>query len=198
MMGGGLYPAMDDAAGRTRWRADAAADFRPRRRPPKSRRAVAGAVRSRARADAPEGSAYPAYYRQNFHYQSGGWFTADAAARRYETQVQGAAPPGQPGRCAAAPAGLCLENRDQRGLALLDLACGRGPSCATHSPFPRLIVGLDLSVPSGGGRLASKSGGRAVWSRPRPSACCSADACSMDAVTCVYLFHELPPRCATG
>jgi hypothetical protein len=35
----------------------------------------------------PESEGYPNYYRQNFHFQSGGWFT-DASARRYEAQVE--------------------------------------------------------------------------------------------------------------
>src|SRR5258708_34575177 len=40
-----------------------------------------------ARADAPPGSACPAYSPQNFHFQTGGWFPP-RSARPHEGQVE--------------------------------------------------------------------------------------------------------------
>ena len=188
----GLYPAMDDApeSPLAAWRA--AADFLADARRVEARRRRGGGVE--ARADAPEGSAYPAYYRQNFHYQSGGWFTADSA-RRYETQVEvlfaGAA--GAMRRRALSLLATAWKDRDQRGLALLDLACGAGAFLRDlGQAFPRArLAGLDLSLPylEEARRL---SGVRAVV-QAKAERLPLADA-SLDAVTCVYLFHELPPR----
>ena len=56
-----------------------------RRRHRRSRRA--GAAATGRRCARRRRASYPAYYRQNFHFQSGGWFTAESA-RRYEAQVE--------------------------------------------------------------------------------------------------------------
>jgi ubiquinone/menaquinone biosynthesis C-methylase UbiE len=188
----GLYPAMADApeSPLAAWRA--AADFLADARRVEARRRRGGGVE--ARADAPEGSAYPAYYRQNFHYQSGGWFTADSA-RRYETQVEAlfAGTAGAMRRRALSVLATAWKDRDQRGLALLDLACGAGAFLRDLGrAFPRArLAGLDLSLPylEEARRL---SGVRAVV-QAKAERLPFADG-SLDAVTCVYLFHELPPR----
>jgi len=188
----GLYPAMDDAPENplAAWRA--AADFLADARRVEARRRRGGGVE--ARADAPEGGAYPAYYRQNFHYQTGGWFTADSA-RRYETQVEAlfAGTAGAMRRRALSLLAEAWKERDQRGLALLDLACGAGAFLRDLGrAFPRArIAGLDLSLPYLE-EARRHSGVRAVV-QAKAERLPFADA-SLDAVTCVYLFHELPPR----
>ena len=141
-------------------------------------------------ADSP---AFPRYYRQNFHHQSGGWFTA-ASARRYEAQVEalfsGAAGPMR--RRALSLLAKAWKGRDHRGAAIVDVACGSGSFLADlKGAFPRAgVIGLDLSRPylDEARRRAGVAGVQAAAERLP-----FADA-SLDAVTCVYLFHELPPK----
>jgi ubiquinone/menaquinone biosynthesis C-methylase UbiE len=143
--------------------------------------------------DSAEAAGFPAYYRQNFHYQSGGWFTAESA-RRYEAQVEtlfgGAAGPMR--RRALSLLAKAWRDRDQRGLTLVDLACGSGSFLRDlKATFPRsAIFGLDLSA----AYLAesrTRSGASVIQANAERLP--FADA-SLDAVSCVYLFHELPPR----
>ncbi len=137
--------------------------------------------------------AYPRYYRQNFHYQSGGWFTAESAAR-YETQVEalfsGAA--GAMRRRALSLLAKAWRERDQRGLTLLDLACGSGAFLTDlRAAFPRAqVMGLDLSP-----AYLKEAGRRSAALRVQGLAekLPFADD-SLDGIACVYLFHELPPR----
>jgi ubiquinone/menaquinone biosynthesis C-methylase UbiE len=172
------------------WRA--AADFLADARRVEARRRRGGAVE--ARADAPQGRAYPAYYRQNFHYQTGGWFTADSA-RRYETQVEilFAGTAGAMRRRALSLLAAAWTDRDQRSLAILDLACGAGAFLRDlGQAFPRArLTGLDLSLPYLD-EARRRSGSRALV-QAKAERLPFADA-SLDAVACVYLFHELPPR----
>jgi ubiquinone/menaquinone biosynthesis C-methylase UbiE len=141
----------------------------------------------------PGGEAYPSYYRQNFHYQSGGWFTQESA-RRYETQVEalfsGAAGPMR--RRALSLLAKAWRARDQRGLKLLDLACGSGSFLVDLvAAFPRAqVMGLDLSA-AYLGEAGRRSGAGRVQGLAEHLP--FADQ-SLDGITCVYLFHELPPR----
>jgi len=141
----------------------------------------------------PGSEAYPSYYRQNFHYQSGGWFTEESA-RRYEAQVEalffGAAGPMR--RRALSLLARAWRGRDQRGLKLLDLACGSGSFLVDLvAAFPRAqVLGLDLS-PAYLKEAGRRSGADQVQGLAERLP--FADE-SLDAITCVYLFHELPPR----
>lgn len=147
--------------------------------------------------DAADPKLYPTYYRQNFHYQSGGWFTDDSADI-YDTQVEvlftGAADVMR--RCVLGEVSRQLKGQDQRKTRYLDLACGTGRFLASvMDAFPRLQAsGLDLS-PS-----YSEKAREAVrhWSHvdviqgqaegiPLPDN-------SLDLISSIYLFHELPPR----
>src|SRR3954451_2344076 len=69
----------------------------------------------------------PDYYLQNFHFQSGGWMTADSA-QRYDVQVEvlfrGTANAIR--RQALVPLHEVFVGRDQRRLQLLDVGCGTG------------------------------------------------------------------------
>lgn len=187
----GLYP-VDEGGGRDhplramRRAADVLADARQ----VSARRQRGGATE--ARANAPS-AAYPAYYRQNFHFQSGGWFTPESA-RRYEAQVEalfsGAA--GAMRRRALALLARAWRARDQRGLRLVDVACGSGAFLRDLTvAFPRAdTIGVDLSqayLTEARGRAAAHVVQAAAERLP------FADA-SLDAATCVYLFHELPPK----
>jgi ubiquinone/menaquinone biosynthesis C-methylase UbiE len=188
----GLYPAMDDAPARPAAMLRGAADFLTDARQVEARRRRGGATE--ARGDAPAEGAYPAYYRQNFHFQSGGWFTK-GSARRYEAQVEAlfAGAAGAMRRRALSLLAAAWRGRDHRGLAILDLACGSGAFLKDlAAAFPRArLLGADLS----GAYLEEagrRSGARALV-QANAERLPLADA-SLDAVACVYLFHELPPK----
>jgi ubiquinone/menaquinone biosynthesis C-methylase UbiE len=139
----------------------------------------------------------PAYYLQNFHFQSGGWLTEDSAAR-YDTQVEvlfhGTA---NATRRQALPAlHEVFAGRDQRRLRLLDIGCGTGRFLDfVKQAWPRLpVLGLDLSE----AYLHEAKRHLKRWSRVRlvvgnGESIPVADA-SQDAVTSIFTFHELPPK----
>jgi ubiquinone/menaquinone biosynthesis C-methylase UbiE len=186
----GLYPAMDDRpadpVSAIRRTADFIADaleVEARRR-----RGDGAEVRSQAPAS------YPAYYRQNFHFQTGGWFTAESAGR-YEAQVEAlfAGTAGAMRRRALSLIAKAWRTRDHRGLAVLDLACGTGAFLSDLAvAFPRArLVGVDLSPAYIAEARSAASG--AAFAQAKAEQLPFADA-SLDAVSAVYLFHELPPK----
>lgn len=140
---------------------------------------------------------FPAYYRQNFHYQSDGWLSDDSA-RVYDTQVEvlftGSADAMR--RAALAEISRELKGRDQRCVMLLDLACGTGRFLQqVMTAFPRLQAsGLDLSP----NYCEAARGLLAPW--PQVDVIESAgenmplDGASQEIIVSTYLFHELPPK----
>ena len=139
----------------------------------------------------------PSYYLQNFHFQTGGWMT-DNSASRYDTQVEvlfnGTANATR--RQALPQLHEIFAGRDQRKSSLLDIGCGTGRFLDSFKQaWPRLpAFGLDMSEPYV--RYAKRHLKR--WSRmnlivgnaeslPLPDK-------SQDAVTSIFLFHELPPK----
>ncbi|MBZ0139471.1 MAG: class I SAM-dependent methyltransferase [Pseudorhodoplanes sp.] len=139
----------------------------------------------------------PDYYLQNFHFQSGGWMTEESA-QRYDTQVEvlfkGTA---NAMRRQALPAlHEIFAGRDQRTLRLVDIGCGTGRFLDfVKQAWPRLpALGLDLSD----AYIAHARRHLKRWSRinlivanaeaiPAPDASC-------DAVTSIFMLHELPPE----
>lgn len=184
----GRYPPMDSGA--SRQALARTLDVFLDARAVDARRRRADGLEAREQSPA---QGYPPYYRQNFHYQSGGWFTRDSA-RRYEAQVEllfagtGAA---MRRRALSLLAGAWRE-RDQRGLTILDLACGAGGFLGDlGAAFPRArVIGSDLSAAYLAEARGRTGAGVAQADAERLP---FADA-SLDAVACVYLFHELPPR----
>ncbi|MEX0644314.1 MAG: class I SAM-dependent methyltransferase [Parvularculaceae bacterium] len=139
---------------------------------------------------------YPRYFLQNFHYQTDGWLS-ESSADRYDMQVEtlftGAA---GPMRRQALPAiRKAIAGRDPGNVALLDLGCGTGSFLKeVKDNWPLLdATALDLS-PAYLGKARAALGGekniRFVEARAEETGL--ADA-SVDIVTAVYLFHELPP-----
>lgn len=139
----------------------------------------------------------PRYYLQNFHFQSGGWMTEESA-ERYDTQVEvlfnGTANAIR--RQALPPLGEAFAGRDQRQLRLLDIGCGTGRFLDfVKQAWPRLAVcGLDMSeayVRHAKRRFAGHSHARFIVGKaeaiPAPDD-------SQDAVTSIFVFHELPPQ----
>jgi ubiquinone/menaquinone biosynthesis C-methylase UbiE len=157
-----------------------------RRHGPRSERLLRG----------PPAGGYPPYYLQKFHFQSDGYLSP-ASAERYDHQVEvlfggGAA---AMRRQALVPLKNALAGR--AGAArLLDLGCGTGEFLREiKANHPRLhVAGIDLSPHY----LAVAARRLAPWSRTRlvegaAEALPFADA-EFDIATCIYLFHELPPR----
>jgi len=150
-------------------------------------------VREVAKGD----SRYPTYYLQNFHYQSGGWLSEESA-KLYDTQVEilfgGAADAMR--RIALGSLARALKGTDQRRVKLVDLACGNGRFLKQIlAAFPRIpATGLDMSpayCEEARKRLADWPQVEIVTGAVEQA---PFEDASVDAATCVYLFHELPPR----
>lgn len=146
-------------------------------------------------ADLPEGAEldqYPAYYRRNFHWQTDGWLS-DRSAYLYDLSVEilfgGAADVMR--RMALPP--LVEVARRSPDLRVLDLACGTGRFLQQlHRAAPRArLTGLDLSTPYLARARALLAGTGAELLVGNAEAIPAEDE-SFDAVTSVFLFHELP------
>jgi ubiquinone/menaquinone biosynthesis C-methylase UbiE len=139
----------------------------------------------------------PSYYLQNFHFQSGGWMTEESA-KRYDTQVEvlfnGTANATR--RQALPPLHEIFAGRDQRRLRLIDIGCDTGRFLDfVKQAWPRLpMTGLDMSE----AYVRESKHHLRRWSRislivgdgtriPVPDD-------SQDAVTSIFMFHELPPK----
>jgi ubiquinone/menaquinone biosynthesis C-methylase UbiE len=150
-------------------------------------------VREQARND----GRYPVYYLQNFHYQTGGWLSQDSA-KLYDTQVEilfgGAADAMR--RIALGAFARAIRGTDQRKVKLLDIASGNGRFLRqVLAALPRIpATGLDLSpayCEEARKRLAAWAQVEIVTGAIEQA---PFEDDSFDAATCVYLFHELPPR----
>jgi ubiquinone/menaquinone biosynthesis C-methylase UbiE len=140
---------------------------------------------------------FPDYYLQNFHFQTGGWLTEESADR-YDTQVEvlfkGTANAMR--RQALPPLAEAFAGRDQRKLRMIDLGCGTGRFLDfVKQAWPRLpVLGLDLSQAYI--RHARRHLER--WSRVNlivaNAEAIPAQDNSCDAVTSVFMLHELPPK----
>lgn len=138
----------------------------------------------------------PRYYLQNFHYQTGGWLTEDSA-KRYDTQVEvlfnGTANAIR--RQALVPLAEVFRGRDQRTLRLLDVGCGTARFLDfVKQAWPKLpVLGVDLSeayLREARRHLRRRS--RLGFAVGAGESLPVADA-SQDAVTSIFVFHELPP-----
>jgi ubiquinone/menaquinone biosynthesis C-methylase UbiE len=140
---------------------------------------------------------YPDYYLQNFHYQSGGWFT-DESAELYDTQVEalfsGTADAMR--RAALALVAREMAGRDQRGMHLVDIACGNGRFLETVlQVWPRLqACGLDLSPAYTEAARRRLARWRQVDVVQDTAEAMSLESSSRDIAVSIYLFHELPLR----
>ena len=143
----------------------------------------------------------PAYYLQNFHFQSGGWMTEESA-QRYDTQVEvlfkGTANATR--RQALPPLHEIFAGRDQRRLKLVDVGCGTGRFLDfLKQAWPRLPV-LAVDMSEAYVAEAKRHLKRWCWLNLTVA---NGEALpleneSQDAVTSIFMFHELPPkvRCA--
>ncbi len=194
----GLYPPMEDEAtsllrhfSRVREMLSELPDALDRRQ---SRNA------STAKAEDSAGG-MPAYYTQDFHFQNGGYLTAESA-RLYDVQVEtlfmGAAAAMR--RAALRPIAEFMRGRDQRRMSLVDVACGTGRFLRqVRLSYPALkLTGIDLSRPYLDEAGRHMRGLRAAELMAAPAEKMPLADASADIVTSVFLFHELPPDVRRG
>jgi len=139
----------------------------------------------------------PRYYRQNFHFQSGGWLTDESAAI-YDTQVEvlftGAADAMR--RRMLKPIAEWMVGRNQRDLSGLDVGCGTGRLLAfLHDAWPGLrLTGIDLSAPylEEARRLIGRTA--RVKLVEGAGEALPFDDESLDLVVSSFLLHELPKK----
>ena len=141
---------------------------------------------------------YPKYYLQNFHYQTDGYLS-DISAKLYDLQVD------------MVFAGLtdAMRRRILRPLKhyladkvaisstqILDLACGTGRTLhQLRAAFPNVqLCGLDLSPPYllQAHQLLSHITGEVPSLNQARAEAMPYSSSSFDAISCVFLFHELP------
>tara|TARA_B100000214_G_scaffold6199_1_gene4542 strand:- start:795 stop:1856 length:1062 start_codon:yes stop_codon:yes gene_type:complete len=143
---------------------------------------------------------YPDYYLQNFHHQTDGYLS-EHSAEIYDLQVEilfnGTADSMR--RRILSPLKSGLKNflsEDSKKVKVLDIATGTGRTLQQiQSALPEVeLYGLDLSgsyLKQASKYLSSRSGDLVQLTRgnaenmPYPSS-------SFQALTCVFLFHELP------
>lgn len=139
----------------------------------------------------------PSYYLQNFHFQSGGWMTQESA-QRYDTQVEvllnGTANAIR--RQALRPLHEVFAGRDPRRLRLLDVGCGTGRFLDFFKQaWPRLpALGIDMSEAYI--TEARRHLKRWCWIKfiVANGEAIPLEDQSQDAVTSIFMFHELPPK----
>ena len=138
----------------------------------------------------------PAYFLQNFHYQTGGYLTEESA-ELYDMQVEvlfsGTANAMR--RQCLVPLNEFMAGKDQRQVHIADIACGTGRFLRfIKQSWPRVkLTGSDLSE----SYLAAAE----EHLKPYKTAFVPANAeelpfedASLDVVTSIYLFHEVPPK----
>ena len=192
----GLYPAPSDVKP-----GELARTLRQSARLLRDARVVDERRRARAGTEVrllPGSERFPTYYRQNFHYQSDGWFSEESA-RLYDDQVEvlftGAADAMR--RMALAEIVQAVRTGgDQRRVRYLDVAGGNGRFLRqVMGVFPRLDAAmLDLSP----AYTAVARERLAAWPHvdviEGAAEAMPLDDGSIDVMSCIYLFHELPPR----
>ena len=144
----------------------------------------------------PDAEGLPDYFTQDFHFQTGGYLSEESA-RLYDVQVEtlfyGVA--NLMRRATLPPIMEAAAGRDQRRIRLLDVACGTGRLLRqVRLAYPAMqLAGVDLS------RTYLDEAARHLQPlRPARLMAANAEAlpfddASQDIVTCVFLFHELPP-----
>lgn len=136
---------------------------------------------------------YPAYYRRNFHWQTDGWFSESSAAR-YDATVEmlfgGTADVMR--RMAIPPLTRALKGKSAP--RILDVASGTGRFLSQlHVALPRArLVGIDLSVPycAHARKSLAHIDDLSIVADNAEKMPFADDL--FDAVTSVFLFHELP------
>jgi ubiquinone/menaquinone biosynthesis C-methylase UbiE len=189
----GLYPPMDDDAASPLGHLARVRQMFADLPEAYARRAEKDATTARAE---PAAAGVPEYYAQDFHFQTGGYLT-EGSARLYDVQVEtlfmGAAGPMR--RAALGPIGEFMRGRDQRQATLVDVACGTGRFLRqVRLAYPAMALkGIDLSRPYLDEAARQLDGLRGVELIEAAAEKMPFGDASADIVTCIFLFHELPP-----
>jgi ubiquinone/menaquinone biosynthesis C-methylase UbiE len=151
-----------------------------------------------AGAGARAGDGLPRYYRQNFHFQTDGYLS-ERSAKLYDFQVEAlfAGTADAMRRRAYVPVADYLARKKIRKPVILDVGAGTGRFLSfvkSLQPGARAIA-LDLSEPylARAQRRASKLG-QEIETLAAPAEKIPLPDRSVDVVTSIYLFHELPPK----
>ena len=143
---------------------------------------------------------YPKYYLRNFHHQTDGYLS-DFSASIYDLQVEilfnGTADAMR--RRIIKPLKEGLKNfndRKRSSIKILDVATGSGRTLKQlRGAFPKeKIAGIDLSGSylKEASRYISDLNGELIELIKGNAEKLPFDDCSLQAISCVYLFHELP------
>ena len=139
----------------------------------------------------------PAYFLQNFHYQTGGYLTEESA-ELYDLQVEvlfsGSANAMR--RACLVPLAKHMYGRDQRKMKLADIACGTGRFLRfVKQSYPRLnVTASDLSKAYLKEARAHLGDWPDVSYLPANAEKLPVEDGAFDIVTSIYLFHEVPPK----
>ena len=144
---------------------------------------------------------YPSYYVQNFHHQTGGYLS-DLSANLYDLQVEilfgGSADAMRRRILAPLKAGLqTFSDVPAKQIRILDTACGTARTLrAIRAMLPQAsLFGVDLSdayLRKANEQLADMPGSLVQLLEGNIEELPYVDN-YFHAVTCVFLFHELPP-----
>jgi ubiquinone/menaquinone biosynthesis C-methylase UbiE len=141
----------------------------------------------------PGETGYPRYYLQNFHHQTDGYLS-ERSAGLYDFQVETLFSGGADAMRRQVLVPLAQHFAGGERASLLDIACGTGRFLSfAKDNFPGIaMTGLDLSLPylERARRFLAPWPGIAL-AAGNAEALPLADA-SVDATSCIYLFHELP------
>ena len=140
---------------------------------------------------------YPTYYLQNFHYQTDGYLSRESA-RLYDHQVEVIFGGGADAmrRQALVPLAKFMAGRRQAETRFADIACGTGRFLTfVKDNYPRLpVTALDLSPDYLAEAREALKPWRGVDFVAAPAEDSGLPDGSFDAMTCIYLFHEIPPK----
>ncbi len=145
-----------------------------------------------------KGEGLPAYYRRNFHFQTDGYLS-ERSAQLYDFQVEAlfAGTADAMRRRAYVPAARYLARHDLKTPVILDAGAGTGRFLSfvkSLQPEAKAIA-LDLSEPYlARARKRAEKMGQAVETLAAPAEKMPLPDESVDVVTSIYLFHELPPK----
>jgi ubiquinone/menaquinone biosynthesis C-methylase UbiE len=148
-------------------------------------------------SEAADPERFPAYFRQNFHYQTDGWLSEESA-EIYDHQVEalftGAAAAMR--RAALAELAREVQGQDQRKVRVLDLACGTGGFMRQAlTAMPKLaLTGMDLSPPYAQAARENVARWPHIEIVEGAAEALPFEDESFDHLISIYLFHELPPR----
>lgn len=145
-----------------------------------------------------EGESLPRYYRQNFHFQTGGYLSTRSASL-YDFQVEAlfAGTADAMRRRAYMPIAKFLARSKRGNATLLDVGAGTGRFVSfVKSVRPEVkAIALDLSEPYlARARRRAQKMGHAIETLAAPAEKIPLPDKSVDIVTSIYLFHELPPK----